>query len=150
MQNFRFSLESLLHLQKQERDACLTELSRINNRVVELERHIEILLEERKQLRSYLGTQSSRPIIDVGLLSRCHMHHGHLEVEQAQAARKLVEAQRELENQRRETVKAEQKVKALERLKEKQWEEYRVRWEMQSRREQEDHLAARLQRDHES
>lgn len=150
MQSFRFSLESVLQFQNQKRDECLGKMSAINRRVIQFQENIESIATQREELRNYLGAQTENSVLDVGLMSRCYQHLTQLEYQQRRAEMDLAGTQEERERARQELVEAEKKVKALEKLKEKQFEEYQLRLERQFRQEQEDTLASRLIRELES
>lgn len=146
MKSFRFSLETLLNLQNQRREVCRNKLSAINRRELELQQHVKSIGSEQETLRKYVGVQTEGAIIDVGLLTRCQMHLSQLEYQKNRTVMLLEEIRLEREGYLQNLVEAEQKVKVLEKLKEKQFREYSLRLDIQLRQEQEDNSMARLGR----
>ena len=142
MAAFRFSLTSVLRLRNRKRDECRRALARAVEQLEELEGRNQRVLDEQQELSSLLGRQSQRGKIDIDLVSRCQLHISELGRLYQQNLLECERARNAVAQCRTHLVVADQQVKALEKLEEKQRDEFHREQERQDLREQEDVLAA--------
>jgi flagellar protein FliJ len=129
---FRFSLETVLRLRNQKRDECRRELGLAVSRLGLLDSQVQEVLNEQSELRAYLKQLSREGAVEGGMVSRCHMHLGQLERRHQQSLLACEEARLAVESLRQQLVKADQQVKALEKLRENQFQDFQTE---QQRRE---------------
>ena len=142
MAAFRFSLASVLRLRNRKRDECRRVLARAVEQLEELEARNQRVLDEQKELSSLLKQQSQSGKIDIDLISRCQMHISELGRLYQQNLLECERARNAVAQCRAQLVVADQQVKALEKLEDKQRDEFRREQAKQDLEEQEDVLAA--------
>jgi flagellar FliJ protein len=142
MSTFRFTLESVMKLRNQTRDECRRQLGLAVGRLTQIESLDRQILDEQAELRSYLKELSQMGTVSVGLVSRCQMHLAQLERKHQQALAARAEAQSAVDVERAKLIAADQDVKVMEKLRDKQWENYCQEQNRRERIEQEEILAA--------
>lgn len=146
MPRFEFSLESVLRLRSRARDECRRRLGASLGRLQQAEMRVQNVLFEQEELRNYLRGLSHTGTVQVGMVSRCYMHLAQLERHHQQAVFAVQEAQSVVEADRQRLIEADRQVKALEKLREKRWGEFKREQERKDRLEQDDIQSAIGQR----
>lgn len=139
---FRFTLESVLKLRNQSRDECRRQLGLAMSQLKQIEQLDRQILAEQDDLRAYLKELSQQGTVPVGMVSRCHMHLAQLERKRQQVLIAWAEARQRVEAQRAKLVEADQQVKVMEKLRDRQWEDYQKEQARRLRLEQEEVQAA--------
>jgi flagellar export protein FliJ len=142
MPRFRFTLESVLRLRNQKRDACRRDLGAAVTQWQQLETQHQQVLGEQAELREYLKQLSKAGTVEVGMVSRCHMHLAQLEKLHWEALLACEEAQQVVDAKRQILVEADREVKSLEKLEQKQSAEFLREQDHRELLEQEEILAA--------
>jgi flagellar export protein FliJ len=142
MPRFRFSLESVLRLRNQKRDACRRDLGTAVAQWQQLQTQHQLVLGEQAELRDYLKELSKAGTVEVGMVSRCHMHLAQLEKFHWDALLACEQAQRVVDAKRQILVEADREVKSLEKLEEKQSAEFQREQDHRELLEHEEILAA--------
>jgi flagellar FliJ protein len=142
MSMFRFTLESVHRLRNQKRDECRRQLGLAVSRLQQIDSIDQQVLSEQAELRAYLKELSQAGTVSVGMVSRCQMHLAQLERKHQEALLALAEARQVVKAQREKLVAADQQVKAMEKLRDKQFEDYQREQDQRERLEQEEIQAA--------
>lgn len=142
MPRFRFTLESVLKLRNQKRDECRRQLGLAISRLKQIESEGEQVLAEQDELRGYLKELSKQGTVAVGMVSRCHMHLAQLQRKHHQILMARDEAQREVDVERKKLIAADQDVKVMEKLREKNQQEFQREQDLRECQEQDEILAA--------
>jgi len=138
MPRFRFTLESVLRIRSRKREESLRQLGEALGELQKLEDRHRQVLSEREELRSYLKTLTENGGVDIGLVSRCQIHLSQLEQRNHEAIRACDEAREAVSRQRQQFIEADQQVKALKKIEEKQLAEHTRNEKMRELREQEE------------
>ncbi|HUQ69433.1 MAG TPA: hypothetical protein VM165_07925 [Planctomycetaceae bacterium] len=117
---FHFRLQSLLNYREHLRDLCRQRLAEVLAADAELVRQREAVLTTRGEMLTQLQNLQQQPRLDVDQAAARRYHAGQLAVEAArlQAARETLAEQ--IAQRRQEVVLADQGVKVLEQLADKQ------------------------------
>ncbi len=142
MAAFRFSLASVLGLRKRKRDECRRDLAKAIEQLKELENKNQAVLSEQHELMGHLREESALGEIDIDIISRCQMHLSELKMAYHKNLAECDQARNSAGQCRARLVLADQEVKALEKLEEKQRDEFRREQTKQILKEQEDVLSA--------
>jgi flagellar export protein FliJ len=139
---FQFKLETLLNMRRGRRNQCRQVLAEVLRRDAELAAEMERVVQERLgQLQELRDLNSSRELnIDATSARRYFAGQLTSEIAGLDRRRNIVAAQ--LEFCRQTLVKADQDVKALENLKDKQLTEFSQLQERRAQRELEDSWSA--------
>ena len=135
MRKFVFKFETLLKFRRSRRDLCLQQVAQVldADRAMQAERESleQRRLEQLDQLRK-LGQAGE---LDVDRTASRRLYAVQLSNEIRLVEQKRQELARLLEGSRQALVKADQEVKVLEKLKEKQWAQFLDAQERQTARE---------------
>ncbi len=142
MSKFHFTLESVLKLRNRQRDECRRQLGLAVRRLQQIELLDQQILCEQAELRAYLKDLSQAGSVSVGMVSRCHVHLAQLERKHLETLYARAEARNVVDAQRKTLVEADQQVKVMEKLRDKQFEDYLKEQDRRERLEHEEIQAA--------
>lgn len=139
MARFQFRLKSLLNYRESLRDQCRQVLAQWLARDANLAaQETELILEREQQLSEIRAEQNQNAPLNVDRLSNRRYRAGQLTVDMQAIARQRQELAQQIALCRQALVKADQGVKVLEQLSEKQWTEYRAEVEKREARDREE------------
>lgn len=143
MTGFTFRLAAVLRYREQQRDALRQELTALLIREAELIRQRNQRLEQRAELLRQMSTLQQQPRWEIDPTAARRYHATHLlgEVRQLEWQRQQLTEQ--IMNCRQRLVLADQKVKVLEKLAQRQREEFEKQRELTETREREEAWQAR-------
>jgi len=142
MSPFQFSLESVLKIRIEKREARLQELGTAIREWEQIKRDQREILAERDELNRYLKEKSQPGQIDIGLVSRCQLHLAQLGQRNQQSLLQIDQAWEVVQQHRRRYLEADQQVKAIEKIRERRREEHQQKQQRLERLEHEEVLAA--------
>lgn len=118
---FRFKLEAVQKLRKQARDAQRSQLA---NALQAFRQKEDMILEYEHQLGETVSstrTAQSADQLEMGLIRRHQFYRTRLHQRIAQAAIELEETRKDLRREQAKLGEATQRLRAIEKLREKQW-----------------------------
>ena len=120
MTNFRFRLETMLKLRRDERDAQRQHYAKALEAEVILSDQIGQVTRELADTRGVLRTHSSPGDVDVDRLVCTHRYELLLQVQHQQLTQQAERVAQEVERRRQALMTADREVSLLEKLKERQ------------------------------
>ena len=124
MKKFRFQLETLLKVTKMNRDQAQVELAAAAKKLEEARQHLEVLLEEMAQDHKDYDALTSKGRITLGTLMTYNSFFNWKREQIEQQQRLIIECQAEKQRRMHELVKIMNKLKSIEQLKEKRFQQY--------------------------
>ena len=124
MKKFRFQLETLLKVTKMNRDQAQVELAAAAKKLEEARQHLEVLLEEMAQGHKDYDALTSKGRITLGTLMTYNSFFNWKREQIEQQQRLIIEGQAEKQRRMHELVKVMNKLKSIEQLKEKRFQQY--------------------------
>lgn len=124
MKKFRFQLETLLKVTKMNRDQAQVELAAAAKKLEEARQHLEVLLEEMTQGHKDYDALTSKGRITLGTLMTYNSFFNWKREQIEQQQRLIIECQAEKQRRMHELVKIMNKLKSIEQLKEKRFQQY--------------------------
>lgn len=126
MARFQFRLQTLLKLRRAERDQRREKLAEAHAAAHILEQRLERIAADIAGVRERIRTASQPGEIDVGRLLDHQRFERVLRAESGQITEQKARIAAEIDVRRRALVEADQKVRVLEKLREKAWHEHRA------------------------
>jgi flagellar export protein FliJ len=135
---FRFRLQSLLNYREHRRDLCRQRLADVLAEDAELIRQREAVLAARGELLNQLQALQQQPRLEVDPMAARRYHAGQLAAEAARLQQSREQLAVRIAQCRQELIQADQAVKVLEQLADKQRQEAADDQERRESREREE------------
>ncbi len=126
MKKFRFTLDKLLDYKGQLLEKEKNDLAALNLRRAETQEEIELLESELHRAQDSFNEKAARGIAATDMMVFANYQKG-LRIKIEDARKELCEIEKEVERQTGVVVEASKEVSSLEKLEEKQLEEYKFR-----------------------
>lgn len=124
MKKFRFQLETLLKVTKMNKDQAQVELATATKKLEEARHRLEELLEQMAQGHKDYDALTSKGTITVGTLMTYNSFFNYKREQIEQQQHYIMECQAERQKRMTELVKIMNKLKSIEQLKEKRFQQY--------------------------
>lgn len=138
MSRFKFRLQALLKYRTHQRDLCRQLLAQVMHDYQQLQRQRDELELNQTQLQHQIRQTSGVGTVDVQAISNRRFYAGQLKIEDATLRQKQQLVQQQIDMCREALVKADQAVKALEKLETTKRAEFTARQLRQEDREREE------------
>jgi len=125
MPRFEFRLERIRELRKREEESCGRELAILLGRRSELQARVEALVRQKLEL-SGRRAELQRNAIDIAAVAENRLQIDATSRGEAILRGRLPDLDREIAAKRRELLDRSRKRKALDKLRERRWEEFRL------------------------
>ena len=124
MKKFKFQLETLLKVTKMNRDQAQVKMAAAAKKLEEARQRLEVLLEEMAQGHKDYDAITSKGSIPLGPLMTYNSFFNWKREQIEQQQRHIIECQAEKQRCMQELVKIMNKLKSIEQLKEKRFQQY--------------------------
>ncbi len=124
MKKFRFQLETLLKVTKMNKDQAQVELAKATKKLEEARQYLEVLLEQMAQGHKDYEAITSKGSITLGTLMTYNSFFNWKREQIEQQQRHIMDCQSERQHRMTELVKIMNKLKSIEQLKEKRFQQY--------------------------
>ncbi|OPZ86114.1 MAG: Flagellar FliJ protein [bacterium ADurb.Bin429] len=142
MKKFSFRLQTVLDHALQVEDDCLRELARLQSLRYLKTEEIARAQDAYRVMRDAVG-QRQRGLIDTDALRQCYLHLDALQQNIAARTEERQLLDEQIAEQMQRVLEARQKRQALEKLREKQWDAYRLASEREDLQQMEDVMLPR-------
>lgn len=147
---FRFRLEALLRIRRNERDERRADLAKALRAEQVLRGELERLRGEQREATVRSRQLKGPGAADVDALLSAHRHEVVLAAQQRQVATQLTQVEAECERRRQALVESDRQVRVLEKLRERQAAEYQQQAERQAGKEMDEMGVLQFIREQES
>ena len=126
MSGFKFRLESIRRFYESQRDAKRADLAQAYEALEVVQKQRENIYHQVQQLKETVREQQADGCVDVEWLLQNKRYEHHLMSDNYQLAAQERAVAEEAERRRQELVDADRLLKAMDRLREKHFEEYQI------------------------
>jgi flagellar export protein FliJ len=142
--SFKFQLETVRKLRRQELDACRREVAEATRAVVALQSRLATLNESaRTNVQGMRTSQASQAVLDLPQIRMLYAHHGYIARQMVEAELHLVSSRKKLNSSIEVLKQANSRAKAIEKLYERQKERFDLASRKKDQRD-EDEQALRM------
>lgn len=124
MKKFRFQLETLLKVTKMNKDQAQVELATATKKLEEAREHLQELLEQMAQGHKDYDALTSKGTITLGTLMTYNSFFNWKREQIEQQQQHIMKCQADRQHRMQELVKIMNKLKSIEQLKEKRYQQY--------------------------